>query len=82
MGVKHGVVQDKLWLPGVLKMKMLVDSGFRTHPVGARQFGYWVFEGDWQPAQRPSWNYRKEDDGGIITCSAIGATAPTISSAR
>ncbi|HEX5864915.1 MAG TPA: Gfo/Idh/MocA family oxidoreductase [Casimicrobiaceae bacterium] len=66
-GIKHGVVQDKLWLPGLLKMKMLVDSGFFGRILSIRgEFGYWVFEGDWQPAQRPSWNYRKEDDGGII----------------
>ncbi len=66
-GIKHGVVQDKLWLPGLLKMKMLVDSGFFGRILSVRgEFGYWVFEGDWQPAQRPSWNYRKEDDGGII----------------
>jgi predicted dehydrogenase len=66
-GVKHGVVQDKLWLPGLLKLKMLIDSGFFGRILSVRgEFGYWVFEGDWQPAQRPSWNYRKEDDGGII----------------
>jgi predicted dehydrogenase len=66
-GVKHGVVQDKLWLPGLLKMKMLVDSGFFGRVLSVQgEFGYWVFEGDWQPAQRPSWNYRKEEDGGII----------------
>jgi len=66
-GVKHGVVQDKLWLPGLLKLKLLVDSGFFGRILSVRgEFGYWVFEGDWQPAQRPSWNYRREDDGGII----------------
>jgi predicted dehydrogenase len=66
-GVKHGVVQDKLFLPGMRKLKRLVDSGFfgRIHSVRG-EFGYWVFEGDWQAAQRPSWNYRKEDGGGII----------------
>jgi predicted dehydrogenase len=65
--VKHGVVQDKLWLPGLLKLGMLIDSGFFGRILSVRgEFGYWVFEGDWQPAQRPSWNYRKEDDGGII----------------
>src|SRR5437868_8837396 len=66
-GVKHGVVQDKLFLPGLRKLKRLVDSGFfgRIHSVRG-EFGYWVFEGDWQPAQRPSWNYRKEEGGGII----------------
>jgi len=66
-GVKHGVVQDKLWLPGLLKLKMLRDSGFFGRMLSVRgEFGYWVFEGDWQPAQRPSWNYRKEEGGGII----------------
>jgi predicted dehydrogenase len=67
-GVKHGVVQDKLFLPGVRKLKRLVDSGFFGRVLSIRgEFGYWVFEGDWgQPAQRPSWNYRKEDGGGII----------------
>jgi predicted dehydrogenase len=66
-GVKHGVVQDKLWLPGLLKMKMLVDSSFFGRILSVQgEFGYWVFEGDWQAAQRPSWNYRKDEDGGII----------------
>ncbi len=66
-GVKHGVVQDKLWLPGLQKLRLLIDSGFFGRILSVRgEFGYWVFEGDWQPAQRPSWNYRKEDDGGII----------------
>lgn len=66
-GVKNGVVQDKLFLPGLLKLKRLVDSGFFGRILSVRgEFGYWVFEGDWQPAQRPSWNYRKEDDGGIM----------------
>src|SRR6187397_1133697 len=65
--VRHGVVQDKLWLPGLLKLRMLVDSGFFGRILSVRgEFGYWVFEGDWQPAQRPSWNYRKEDAGGIV----------------
>jgi len=66
-GVKHGVVQDKLFLPGLLKLKMLRDSGFFGKILSVRgEFGYWVFEGDWQPAQRPSWNCRKADGGGII----------------
>jgi predicted dehydrogenase len=66
-GVKNGVVQDKLFLPGMRKLKRLVDSGFFGRILSVRgEFGYWVFEGDWQPAQRPSWNYRKQDDGGII----------------
>lgn len=66
-GVKNGVVQDKLFLPGLLKLKRLIDSGFFGRILSVRmEFGYWVFEGDWQPGQRPSWNYRKEDGGGII----------------
>ena len=66
-GVKHGVVQDKLWLPGLLKLKTLRDSGFFGKILAVRgEFGYWVFEGDLVPAQRPSWNYRKEDGGGMI----------------
>jgi predicted dehydrogenase len=67
-GVKNGIVQDKLSLPGLRKIKMLRDSGFFGRMLSVRgEFGYWVFEGDWgQPAQRPSWNYRKADGGGII----------------
>jgi len=66
-GVVHGVVQDKLWLPGLQKLKRLIDSGFFGRILEVRgDFGYWVFRGDQVPAQRPSWNYRKEDGGGII----------------
>ena len=66
-GIKHGVVQDKLFLPGLRKLAMLRDAGFFGRMLSVRgEFGYWVFEGDWQPAQRPSWNYRKADGGGII----------------
>lgn len=66
-GVKHGVVQDKLWLPGLIKLKRLIESGFFGKIFSVKgEFGYWVFEGHTVPAQRPSWNYRKEDDGGII----------------
>jgi predicted dehydrogenase len=67
-GIKHGVVQDKLFLPGLRKIQLLNESGFFGKILSVRgEFGYWVFEGDWgQPAQRPSWNYRKADGGGII----------------
>ncbi|AYG61051.1 Gfo/Idh/MocA family oxidoreductase [Rhizobium jaguaris] len=66
-GLKNGVVQDKLFLPGLRKIAMLRDSGFFGKILSVRgEFGYWVFEGDWQTAQRPSWNYRKKDGGGII----------------
>ncbi len=66
-GVRHGVVQDKLFLPGLLKLKRLVESGFFGRILSVRgEFGYWVFEGDQQSAQRPSWNYRAEDGGGMV----------------
>lgn len=66
-GVKNGVVHDKLFLPGMRKLKRLIDSGFFGRILSVRgEFGYWVFEGDWQAAQRPSWNYRAEDGGGIV----------------
>jgi predicted dehydrogenase len=66
-GIRHGVVQDKLWLPGLLKLKTLIEAGFFGRILSVKSdFGYWVFEGDWQPAQRPSWNYRKAEGGGII----------------
>jgi len=66
-GIRHGVVQDKLFLPGLMKLRMLREAGFFGRMLSVRgEFGYWVFEGDLQPAQRPSWNYRAEDGGGII----------------
>ncbi len=66
-GVKNGVVQDKLWLPGMMKIQRLKEQGFFGKILSVRgEFGYWVFEGQNIPAQRPSWNYRKEDDGGMI----------------
>ena len=66
-GLKNGVVQDKLFLPGILKLKQVIASGFLGRILSVRgEFGYWVFEGPIPPGQRPSWNYRKEDGGGII----------------
>jgi len=66
-GLKHGAVQDKLFLPGLRKLDMLRRSGFFGRMLSVRlEFGYWVFEGDLQPIQRPSWNYRAEDGGGMI----------------
>ncbi|WP_377268014.1 Gfo/Idh/MocA family protein [Peterkaempfera sp. SMS 1(5)a] len=66
-GVCNGAVQDKLFLPGLMKLKRLVDSGFFGRILSVRgEFGYWVFEGHWQQAQRPSWNYRAEDGGGMV----------------
>jgi predicted dehydrogenase len=66
-GVKNGAVQDKLWLGGIRKLKYLIDTGYFGRILSVRgEFGYWVFTGEDQPAQRPSWNYRAEDGGGII----------------
>jgi len=66
-GVKNGVVQDKLWLPGLLKLKYLIDTGFFGHILAVRgEFGYWVYDGIHQSCQRPSWNYRKADGGSIM----------------
>ena len=66
-GLRHGVVQDKIFLPGLIKLQRLVDGGFFGRILSVRgEFGYWVFEGDWQQAQRPSWNYRAADGGGIV----------------
>ncbi|MFC0672664.1 Gfo/Idh/MocA family protein [Brachybacterium hainanense] len=66
-GTVTGVVHDKLYLPGLLKLRRLIDSGFFGEILSVRgEFGYWVYEGDWQSAQRPSWNYRSEDGGGIV----------------
>ncbi len=66
-GLKHGAVQDKLFLPGLRKLDMLRRAGFFGRMLSVRlEFGYWVFEGDLQPIQRPSWNYRSKDGGGVI----------------
>ena len=65
--LKNGVVQDKLWLPGLIKLKRLKENGFFGDILTVRiEFGYWVFEGHSIPPQRPSWNYRKEDEGGLV----------------
>jgi predicted dehydrogenase len=67
-GVKNGVVHDKLYLPGLRKLAWLIETGFFGRILSVRgEFGYWVFEGDWMPSQRPSWNYRAEDGGGIVS---------------
>jgi len=68
-GMKNGAVQDKLWLPGIRKLRMLREQGFFGKILSVRgEFGYWVFTGhdQDQPVQRPSWNYRSQDGGGIM----------------
>ncbi len=67
-GIKTGVVHDKLYLPGLIKLRRLRDAGFFGRILSIKgEFGYWVFEGDWMPAQRPSWNYRAEEGGGMVS---------------
>jgi predicted dehydrogenase len=66
-GVRGGVVQDKLFLPGLIKLRRLAETGVLGRILSVRaEFGYWVFDGGEQPAQRPSWNYRGDLGGGII----------------
>jgi predicted dehydrogenase len=66
-GVKHGIVQDKLFLPGLIGLRSLVDSDFFGRVLSVRgDFGYWVFEGETEPSQRPAWNYKAEEGGSII----------------
>ena len=66
-GLVHGVVQDKLFLPGIIKLRRLIKDGFFGRVLSVRlEFGYWVFEGDGLASQRPSWNYRKDQGGGIV----------------
>ena len=83
-GMKNGVVQDKLFLPGLRKLKRLREAGFFGRMLAVRgEFGYWVFQGDGQPAQRPSWNYRRpRAAASSSTCCATGATCSTTCSAR
>jgi predicted dehydrogenase len=66
-GVKAASVQDKVYLPGFHKLHKLRDSGFFGRILSARlDSGWWVFDGESQPAQRSSWNYRKKDGGGLV----------------
>jgi predicted dehydrogenase len=66
-GTVNGVVHDKIYLPGLIKLKGLIDAGFFGRILSVRgEFGYWVFEGDLTPPQRPSWNYRAADGGGMV----------------
>jgi predicted dehydrogenase len=83
-GITHGVVQDKLFLPGMAKLRRLISEGFFGRILSARlEFGYWVFEGDGIPAQRPSWNYRNRTAAGSCsTCSRTGSTSWRTCSAR
>ncbi len=67
-GLKHGAVEDKLFLPGFLKLRRVVESGFLGRVIGFQiQFGWWVFDGVEAECQRPSWNYKKAGGGGLIS---------------
>lgn len=66
-GIKNGVIQDKLFLPGLQKLKLVKDSGFFGRVLSVRlDFGYWIFDGELSPAQRSSWNYKKAEGGGLV----------------
>jgi predicted dehydrogenase len=66
-GVKNGIVADKLYLPGLRKLARAVRGGFFGRILTVRcDFGYWVFEGEVEEPQRPSWNYRREAGGGLV----------------
>src|SRR5258708_146766 len=66
-GLKHGAVEDKLGLPGLQKLSRLAAAGFFGRVTGFKiDFGWWVFDGTEVACQRPSWNYRKKDGGGLI----------------
>jgi len=66
-GRKGGVVQDKLFLPGLKKLRRLYESEFFGNVLSIRlDFGWWVFDGSLYPSQRPSWNYRRAAGGGLI----------------
>ena len=66
-GVKHGVIQDKVHLPGLMKLRMLRDAGFFGRILSAKiEFGWWVFDGMFQPSQRSGWNYRRSEGGGLV----------------
>ena len=66
--LKHGVVEDKLHLPGLAKLATLVDGGFFGRIVGFKlEFGWWVFDGITDAAQRPSWNYKRATGGGLVS---------------
>ena len=66
-GLKHGAVEDKLYLPGLRKLARVMGDGALGRVVGFRlDFGWWVFDGVEAPTQRPSWNYRRADGGGLV----------------
>lgn len=67
VGVKHGVMQDKIYLPGLVKLKRLMRMGALGKLLSVRlEFGWWVFDGQTIPAQRSSWNYRRAEGGGMV----------------
>ena len=64
--LKHGAVEDKIFLPGLQKLAALAAKGFFGRVTGFRlEFGWWVFDGAERASQRPSWNYQKSGGGGL-----------------
>jgi len=65
-GLKTGVVEDKIYLPGLQKLRTLSADGFFGRVTGFRlEFGWWVFDGIERASQRPSWNYKRTTGGGL-----------------
>jgi predicted dehydrogenase len=65
-GVKHGVIQDKLFLPGFAKLLFVKNAGFFGRILAVKiDAGSWIFDGKRQKCQRPSWNYKRAEGGGL-----------------
>jgi predicted dehydrogenase len=63
--LKHGVVEDKLGLPGLRRLAEVALSGELGRIAGFRlEFGWWIFDGTERATQRPSWNYK--EGGGLL----------------
>jgi predicted dehydrogenase len=65
-GVKHGVVQDKLFLPGFAKLLFVKNAGYFGRILSIKiDAGSWIFDGKGPVCQRPSWNYKRAEGGGL-----------------
>ncbi|MFL5334274.1 MAG: Gfo/Idh/MocA family oxidoreductase [Geminicoccaceae bacterium] len=66
-GRKHAVMQDKIHLPGLVKLKTVLGLGTLGKLLSMKlEFGWWVFDGEVIPAQRTSWNYKQAMGGGLV----------------
>ena len=76
-GVKNGVVQDKLWLPGLVKLRTLIDSGFFGEILpcaGSSATGCSRARRPWSRNARAGIIARKTTAASSWICSATGAT--------